>query len=44
LRSIEGFLESGRQTNDKRILMQLEDVRAGISQVITALRTQREGP
>ena len=44
LRSIEGFLENGRQTNDKRILMQLEDVRAGISQVITALRTQREGP
>jgi hypothetical protein len=44
LRSIEGFLENGGQTNDKRILMQLEDVRAGISQVITALRTQRERP
>lgn len=44
LHSIEGFLENAGRTNDKRILMQLEDVRAGISQVITALRIQREGP
>jgi hypothetical protein len=42
LRSIETFLESGRQTNDQRILMQLEDVRAGILQVVTAVRAQRE--
>jgi integrase len=42
LHSIETFLASGGQTNDKRILMQLEDVRAGILQVVSAVRTERE--
>jgi hypothetical protein len=42
LNSIDIFLSSGGQTNDKRILMQLEDVRAGIQQVLSAVRTGRE--
>lgn len=42
LYSIETFLASGGQTNDKRILMQLEDVRAGILQVVSAVRTEQE--
>jgi integrase len=42
LHSIETFLASGGQTNDKRILVQLEDVRAGILQVVSAVRSERE--
>jgi hypothetical protein len=42
LDSIERFLAKSEQTNDKRILLQLEDVRAGVQQVITAIRAQRE--
>jgi integrase len=42
LHSIETFVASGGSENDKRILMQLEDVRAGIQQVISAVRIQRE--
>jgi hypothetical protein len=42
LHSIEIFLASGVQTNDKRILMQLEDVRAGILQVVSPVRSERE--
>ena len=36
LNSIETISASGEQTNDKRILMQLEDVLAGIQQVISS--------
>ena len=41
LNSIERFLESGERTNDKRILMQLEDVLVGIQQVITAIKAEQ---
>ena len=40
LHSIERFLARNEPTNDKRILMQLEDVRAGIQQVITEIRAR----
>jgi hypothetical protein len=42
LNSIERFLASGERTNDKRILMQLEDVLTGIQQVIAAIKTQHK--
>jgi hypothetical protein len=42
LNSIERFLAGGERTNDKRILMQLEDVLAGIQQVITAIKAQQK--
>ena len=42
LQSIERFLARNEQANDKRILMQLEDVRTGIQQVITEIRARGE--
>jgi hypothetical protein len=42
LHSIELFLARSEPMNDKRILMQLEDVQAGIQQVITAVTAARE--
>jgi hypothetical protein len=42
LHSIELFLERNQQTSDKRILMQLEDVRAAIRQVIKEIRARRQ--
>lgn len=42
LHSIERFLARNQQTSDKRILMQLEDVRAAIQQVISEIRASRE--
>lgn len=41
LKSIERFLERGKRTNDKRILMQLEDVLVGIQQVITTIKAEQ---
>ncbi len=41
LKSIERFLATGERTNDKRILMQLEDVLAGIQQVITTIKARQ---
>jgi hypothetical protein len=42
LQSIEHFLVRNEQTSDKRILMQLEDVRAAIQQVINDIRARSE--
>ena len=37
LHSIEEFLKQGEAVNDRRILLQLEDVRAGIQQVLAGI-------
>lgn len=42
LQSINTFLESGAAANDTRILLQLEDTRAGIQQVIDQIERKRE--
>lgn len=42
LHSIDEFLNQGEAANDRRILLQLEDTRAGIQQVIDQIERSRE--
>lgn len=43
LKSIDGFLARGSETNDPRILTQLEDVRYGITELLASLDDRQQG-
>jgi hypothetical protein len=43
LHSIDEFLQRGEAANDRRVLLQLEDVRAGIQQVLDQIERSRDG-
>jgi hypothetical protein len=40
LQSVERFLARGLETNDRRILLQLEDVRGAMQQVIAEIKAR----